>query len=152
MSPPPASSGPRDENDAVNGAGASKTIVDALIVAVAPAVAAYALIARPLALSTVHRRDEVEVGVERAVRVVVEHHPDAARLLHREALVDASRDAALADDDLAGDLRRVEDGGPGVVRGCVAELDLTGSAPARPAAVESISGAGPIFVATDAPV
>ena len=40
MSPPPASSGPREENDAVNGASASKTIVDALIVAVAPGVAA----------------------------------------------------------------------------------------------------------------
>ena len=39
-SPPPASSGPRDENAAVNGAGALKTIVDWLIVAVAPAVAA----------------------------------------------------------------------------------------------------------------
>ena len=53
MSPPPATSGPRDENDAVNGAGASKTIVEALIVAVGLAVPAmYALIARPLALST----------------------------------------------------------------------------------------------------
>ena len=39
-SPPPARSGPRDENEAVTGAGAVNTIVDWLIVAVAPAVAA----------------------------------------------------------------------------------------------------------------
>jgi hypothetical protein len=39
-SPPPARSGPRDEKVAVNGAGALKTIVDWLIVAVAPAVPA----------------------------------------------------------------------------------------------------------------
>ena len=36
-SPPPAASGPRDENAAVNGAGTSKTSVAWLIVAVAPA-------------------------------------------------------------------------------------------------------------------
>src|SRR5688500_15838116 len=39
-SPPPALSGPREENEAVRGAGALKTIVDALMIAVAPAVAA----------------------------------------------------------------------------------------------------------------
>ncbi len=52
MSPPPALSGPRDENDAVSGATALNTIVEALMVAVGLAVAAYALIARPAALST----------------------------------------------------------------------------------------------------
>src|SRR5262245_33373832 len=39
-SPPPADSGPRDENDAVNGAGVAKLKTAALIVAGAPAVAA----------------------------------------------------------------------------------------------------------------
>src|SRR4051794_20954853 len=44
-SPPPARSGPREENEAVNGAGALVTSSALLIVAVAPAVAAYALTA-----------------------------------------------------------------------------------------------------------
>src|SRR5690349_14836401 len=39
-SPPAPTSGPRDENDAVNGAGSEYVMVAALIVAVAPAVAA----------------------------------------------------------------------------------------------------------------
>src|SRR5215208_194508 len=41
-SPPPASSGPRDENDAVNGAGSVYVSVEALIVAVGAIPAAYA--------------------------------------------------------------------------------------------------------------
>ena len=47
----PASSGPRDENEAVSGAGTSSTIVDCAIAAVAepPLLAIYDLIASPLA-------------------------------------------------------------------------------------------------------
>src|SRR4051794_8244766 len=41
-SPPPATNGPREEKAAVNGAGSVSVIVDGLIFAVAPAVAAYA--------------------------------------------------------------------------------------------------------------
>src|SRR5258705_7535879 len=44
-SPPPARSGPRDENAAVNGAGSENVMVALAIVAVAPGVAAYALTA-----------------------------------------------------------------------------------------------------------
>ena len=91
MSPPPRASGPRDENAAVSGAGASKTIVDALIVAVAPAVAAYALIARPLAWSTCTVGTKWRSAFSELRGSLYEDHADAARLLHREALVDAGR-------------------------------------------------------------
>ena len=76
----------------------------------------YDLIARPFVLLMCDGRDEVEVRVE-LLRVagVVEDHPDAARLLDREALVDAGIGAALAEHDLAGDLRRIERGVPAVV-------------------------------------
>ena len=53
-----------------------------------------------------------------------EDHADAAGFLHRKALVDASRDAAIADHDLARDLRRIEY--DRTVGGAVAEGELAG--------------------------
>ena len=81
-----------------------------------------------------------------------EDHPDAAGLLHRQALVDAGVDAAVADHDLAGDLGRIEHGGA-VVVAAVAERDrgrVWRRQTRRPS--ESMSGAGPTAVATEAPV
>ena len=73
----------------MNGAGALKTIVDALIVAVAPAVAAYAL----TAARSVSCRCTVGTKWKSALSefglVLTQDHPDAAGFLHREALVDA---------------------------------------------------------------
>ena len=56
-----------------------------------------------------HRGHAVEVAVERIDAGVDQHHADAARLGHGQALVDASSRATVAQDDLAGDLRRIED-------------------------------------------
>ena len=69
------------------------------------------------------------VAVERVGRDVGEDHAHAAGALDLEALVDPGVDAAIADDDLAGGLGRVERAGEAearVVRGRSGELDAGG--------------------------
>ena len=95
----------------------------------------------------VHRRHEVEVGVDRVGAGVDQDHADAAGLLDGEALVDAGGDAAVADDDLAGHLGGVED--DGAVRLAVAERELRRVGAGQAGRGRSRSaGAGPTAVAT----
>jgi len=102
----PASSGPREENVAVNGAAALYTRAPAEIFAVfrRSQPRARPLHPYPPGGST----DEVQVGVDRVRTRVDQDHPDPAGHLDREALVGPRDDAAIADDDLAAGLCRVE--------------------------------------------
>ena len=79
---------------------------------------------RAVGVLQVHRRHEVEVGVQRVGAGVDQDHADAAGLLHGQALVDARGHAAIADHDLAGHLGRVEHGRAAVVRGREAQRQL----------------------------
>ena len=109
-SPLPARSGPRDEKEAVNGAGRvvdDRRLVDGRRRAGRRGIG---LDGRAVGVLQVHGRHEVEVGVERVGAGVDQDHAHAAGLLHRQALVDAGSHAAVADHDLAGHLGRVEHG------------------------------------------
>ena len=141
MSPPPAASGPRDEKLAVNGAGALKTSVDALILAVGPAVAAYALTAARSVFCRCTVGTKWKSAFSEFAVGLIEDHPDPARLLDRQALVDACADAAIADDDLAGHLRRIER--DRTVGRAEAQRERGRIGARTPAAIESMSGAGP---------
>ena len=147
-SPPPARSGPRDENAAVCGAGASNTIVDGSIdrrgrTAVSP---------RTPSPPVRSMSDKCTVGIEwksafsEFGRRVHEHHADAARLLDRVGSCYARVDAAIAEHDLAGHLGRVEHrAAPPLSSGREARAPPQRDprrADRRPS--ESMNGAGPI--------
>ena len=87
------------------GAGASEAAVGLAV----PAM--YALIAGRSVSSTWIVGTKWKSALSEFGDGVAEDHPDAAGLLDREALVGAGVDAALAEHDLAGDLRRVERAG-----------------------------------------
>ncbi len=110
--PPPLDfDGPRLENDATAGASTVIAVAGRERRRRGGGCRHVRLDGRPGHLVDVHRRHEVEVGVERVGRRVVEDHADAAGVADRLALVDPGVDAALAEHDLAGDLGRVEGAG-----------------------------------------
>ena len=68
-----------------------------------------------------HRRQRVEVGIDRVDAGVEQDHAQTACLRDRQALVDACRDATVADDDLAGHFGRIEHRHATVVHGSEAQ-------------------------------
>ena len=98
-------------------------------VAVAPAVPARGQQRIALRRVDVHCRHRVEVGVERVGGDVHQDHADAARVGDLARLLDARVGAAIAHDDLAGDLRGVE-------RAQVAEVRVGGARSAASAGVD----------------
>ena len=149
--PPPASSGPREEKLAVNGAGALYTIVAALIVAVAPDVAAYALSAARSENWTWTVGTKWKSAFSELVGLLTSTAPTppasaTARLLLTRAKTPRSHSTILP-ATLAGS----RTGSPPVSAVEAQRRTKFGSAPGRPAVSESMKGAGPTAVATDAP-
>ena len=105
----------------------------------------------PSAMLHVHSRHEVEVGVQRAVGAIEQHHAHAAGLTDGQALVDACGHAALADHDLARHLGWIENGRHRRQRRNTAPLESDRRRPDRRRSSRS-AGAGPTAVATEAPV
>jgi hypothetical protein len=150
-SPPPARSGPRDEKAAVNGAGVVKTIVAWLILAVAPVVAAYVRTAVRSVTSrwTVGTKWKSAKMPFAATLVRIIPTPPAsltARLLSVLPFVPRSQITILP-ATFAGSRTAV----PPFVPFEKHRLRAVASAPVTPAALESISGAGPTGAAMDAP-
>ena len=68
-----------------------------------------------------HRRDGVEVSIQRIWRYVGENHAHTARLLDGEALVYTSVCSSVAEHDLASDSRLVEDRSSAIIDGSKAK-------------------------------
>ncbi len=66
-----------------------------------------------------------------------QNHTHTAGFHHRQTLVDARRNAAITNHNFTGHQRRIEN--VAAIQAGVAERHLGWIAPARPAAVESIS-------------
>ena len=109
-----ASSGPREENPAICGwASSGRPVVSLLTRETLMAGLAVTLSLMVSAGGRVHvdGGDRVLVRVQRGVAQVDQDHADAAAALDLGALGDAVNDAAVTDDNLAGDLGRVERAG-----------------------------------------
>src|SRR4051794_30296002 len=152
MSPPPARSGPRDENDAVNGAGSLYVMVAGLIVAVAPAVAAYVFtaarsVSARCTVGTKWKSALIEFGEVFTMIIPTPPASCTARLLFTRALVPRSQTTILP-ATLAGSRTAV----PALSTAAKQRRTAVASAPESPAAVASISGAVTAAAATDAPL
>src|SRR5262245_52192474 len=149
--PAPACEGPRDEKVAVNGAGKLNTIAARLMVAVAPAVAAYAFtsgrsVSDKCTVGTKWSSASNELDVVFTRIIPTPPASRTAKLLAMIGLMPRSHTTILpvtftgsstAAAPLSAALKH--------------NASAVGSAPGKPAAVESINGAGPTGVASDAP-
>ncbi len=121
MSPPVVVDGPRDEKSVISGtfgAAASSAAVSGhdLRRGAGSGRGDVRLDGGAVDVVDVRGGDGVVVAVERVGRGVGEDHAHAAGALDLEALVDAGVHAAIADDDLAGCLGRVERAGDAQLR------------------------------------